>query len=50
MAKRPKKAPARRTRKVAEGYRHPDQTVLMRPEIGTQAQFRKKKPPATRRR
>jgi adenine-specific DNA-methyltransferase len=33
--------------KVAEGYRHPDQTLLMRPEVGTQAQFRKKKPPVT---
>ncbi|MGB2713042.1 MAG: site-specific DNA-methyltransferase [Vicinamibacterales bacterium] len=33
--------------KVAEGYTHPDQTLLMRPEVGTQAQFRKKKPPQT---
>jgi adenine-specific DNA-methyltransferase len=33
--------------KVAEGYTHPDQTLLMRPEVGTQAQFRKKKPPVT---
>ena len=33
--------------KVAEGYTHPDQTLLMRPEVGTQAQFRKKKAPAT---
>ena len=35
------------TGKVAEGYRHPDQTLTMRPEVGTQAQFRKKKAPAT---
>jgi adenine-specific DNA-methyltransferase len=35
------------TGKVAEGYKHPDQTLLMRPEVGTQAQFRKKKPPVT---
>jgi adenine-specific DNA-methyltransferase len=35
------------TGKAAEGYKHPDQTLLMRPEVGTQAQFRKKKPPAT---
>jgi len=33
--------------KVAEGYTHPDQTLLMRPEVGTQSQFRKKKPPIT---
>jgi adenine-specific DNA-methyltransferase len=33
--------------KVAKGYTHPDQTLLMRPEVGTQAQFRKKKPPQT---
>jgi adenine-specific DNA-methyltransferase len=33
--------------KVAEGYTHPDQTLLMRPEVGTQPQFRKKKPPVT---
>ena len=31
--------------KVAEGYQHPDQTLLMRPEVGTQAQFKKKKAP-----
>ena len=35
------------TGKVAKGYTHPDQTLLMRPEVGTQAQFRKKKPPQT---
>jgi hypothetical protein len=33
--------------KVAEVYTHPGQTWLMRPEVGTQAQFRKKKPPQT---
>lgn len=36
-----------RTGKAAAGYRHPDQTLLMRPEVGTQAQFRKKRPPVT---
>ena len=36
-----------KTSKVAEGYTHPDQTLLMRPEVGTQAQFKKKQPPAT---
>ena len=29
-----------------ESYRHPDATSLLRPDVGTQAQFRKKKPPA----
>ncbi len=33
--------------KVAEGYVHPDQALLMRPEVGTQPSFRKKKPPVT---
>jgi len=40
-------SPGGGTGKVAEGYTHPDQTLLMRPEVGTQAQFRKKKPPQT---
>ncbi len=31
----------------AESYRHSDVTAPMRPDVGTQAQFRKKKPPAT---
>jgi adenine-specific DNA-methyltransferase len=42
-------APSRRsaeTRTVtAKPYTHPEATSAMRPEIGTQAQFRKKKPP-----
>lgn len=33
--------------KIAKGYTHPDQTLLMRPEVGTQAQFGKKRPPQT---
>ncbi len=33
--------------KVAERYVHPEQTSPMRPDVGTQAQFRKKKPPQT---
>jgi adenine-specific DNA-methyltransferase len=33
--------------KLAESYTHPDQTELMRPDVGTQASFRKKKPPVT---
>jgi adenine-specific DNA-methyltransferase len=28
-------------------YKHPEATSLLRPEVGTQSQFRKKKPPAT---
>jgi adenine-specific DNA-methyltransferase len=51
MARRtsaPRGAAARpKASKVAEGYTHPDQTVLMRPEVGTQANFRKKKAPVT---
>ena len=31
----------------AEGYRHPEASALLRPDVGTQAQFRKKKKPAT---
>lgn len=33
--------------KVAETYTHPEETLAMRPEVGTQPQFRKKKPPKT---
>jgi len=48
MAKSGVKRPAKGgARKPAEGYTHPDQTLLMRPEVGTQAQFRKKRPPVT---
>ena len=32
---------------TAEPYRHPEGKLLLRPEVGTQAQFRKKKPPVT---
>ena len=31
----------------AESYQHPQADVALRPDVGTQAQFRKKKPPAT---
>ncbi len=31
--------------KTAENYRHPESESLMRPEVGTQAQFKKKLPP-----
>jgi len=33
--------------RLTEPYRHPTAESLMRPEVGTQAQFRKKKPPVT---
>ena len=32
-------------KRLTEPYRHPTAESLMRPEVGTQAQFRKKKPP-----
>ncbi|MBI5602423.1 MAG: site-specific DNA-methyltransferase [Deltaproteobacteria bacterium] len=32
---------------LTEPYRHPTAESLMRPEVGTQAQFRKKKPPVS---
>jgi len=45
MAKAPKaRKPAG---KAADSYVHPTDTVPMRPEIGTQANFRKKKAPRT---
>ena len=44
MAKRSPKKP---TGKTADSYVHPADSVPMRPEIGTQASFRKKKPPKT---
>ena len=41
-----------RTRRTKESpkaspYRHPESTSLLRPDVGTQAQFKKKKPPVT---
>lgn len=33
--------------KREEDYRHPEAEVALRPDVGTQANFRKKKPPAT---
>ncbi|MCG3202366.1 MAG: hypothetical protein NFCOHLIN_02248 [Gammaproteobacteria bacterium] len=33
--------------KQTENYSHPTASLLLRPEVGTQAQFRKKKPPKT---
>src|SRR5205809_4107947 len=31
--------------KTAQNYRHPESDSLMRPDVGTQAQFKKKLPP-----
>ena len=43
-----KKAPGRAGKKRNTGsYAHPEAGALLRPDIGTQAQFRKKKPPTT---
>src|SRR5262245_32299271 len=36
-----------RTTKQAKSYQHPTAESVLRPDIGTQAQFRKKKPPQT---
>jgi adenine-specific DNA-methyltransferase len=36
-----------RTSQQAESYQHPTAESVLRPDIGTQAQFRKKKPPQT---
>lgn len=33
--------------KRAESYAHPEAQSLLRPDVGTQAQFRKKKPSLT---
>jgi len=46
---KPKPAKARPTSSVESpaSYTHPDQRVAMRPDIGTQDKFRKKKPPVT---
>jgi len=35
-----------RTTKTAETYRHPEAESPLRPDVGTQAQFKKRKPPA----
>ncbi len=40
-----KKTPKKKTR--AESYQHTSATTPLRPDVGTQAQFRKKKPPKT---
>ncbi len=36
------------TSKLAKSYKHPESESPMRPEVGTQAQFKKKLPPKKR--
>lgn len=42
-----KKAKSATTKAQAESYKHPEAKSLIRPEVGTQAQFKKKKPAKT---
>lgn len=44
---KPKTAARSDSGRTAERYTHPADTSPMRPDVGTQPQFRKKKPPAT---
>ena len=46
MAKTPRNSKPAKTR-TAESYKHPESESPMRPDVGTQAQFKKKKPPVT---
>jgi adenine-specific DNA-methyltransferase len=46
-AKRARKATRVAGKGSAKTYRHPEAENLLRPEVGTQAQFKKKKPPVT---
>lgn len=43
----PKRAKLKPARPDAQTYAHPEATTPLRPDVGTQAQFRKKKPPKT---
>ena len=47
MAKTTKPRASKAGPTPVETYRHPEATSLLRPDVGTQAQFRKKKPPQT---
>ena len=40
---------AKAPKRPAETYTHPTAELLLRPDVGTQAQFRKKRPPSTHR-
>ena len=47
MARKAKTTGRAAKERSAKSYAHPEAGALLRPDIGTQAQFRKKKPPAT---
>ncbi len=47
MVKRQSKSQSPKKKVTAETYRHPESTNVLRPEIGIQNRFRKKKPPQT---
>jgi len=47
VAKRGAKSGAKRGETKAETYRHPEALSPLRPDVGTQAQFRKRKPPVS---
>jgi adenine-specific DNA-methyltransferase len=45
MATRKRRSTKTNPPKATEVYKHPEAELLLRPEVGTQAQFRKKKLP-----
>lgn len=45
MATRKRRSTKTSPSKATEVYKHPEADLLLRPEVGTQAQFRKKKSP-----
>src|SRR3990170_6231333 len=47
MAKRKTISKTVKSQKEAKSYRHTEADSPLRPDVGTQAQFRKKKPPVT---
>ena len=47
MARKAKTTGGSGKERGAKSYAHPEASALLRPDVGTQAQFRKKKPPAT---
>lgn len=47
MPRKAKSSPRQASLPTADAYRHPESELTLRPEVGTQANFRKKKPPAT---
>ena len=47
MARRAKTTGRAGKERGAKSYAHPEASALLRPDVGTQAQFRKKMPPAT---